>query len=182
MVPEAESKQRVGKTLQTKIQSLTDYLARQNDIFQQLIQLAEAKKRSIIIGQVEELDQCLRQESSLLSDLERLEEARFTLQQDMAARLNIAVEEITASFLLQLASQQYPASAPALEKELDRLQSSLSRLQEQIRENSELLKQSLNYIDEMYYLLNPEDSTGVYSEQGTTEEAGKNIRIIDKKA
>jgi len=60
--------------------------------------------------------------------------------------------------------------------------SSLSRLQEQTRENSELLKQSLHYIDEMYYLLNPEDSTGVYSEQGTTEEAGKNIRIIDKKA
>lgn len=168
--------------MQTKIQALTDYLAQQNDILQQLIQVAEEKRHSIIVGQVEELDQCLRQENSLLSRLERLEAARFTLQQDMAARLNIPVKEITASFLLQWTGEHFPALVPVLEKELDRLQSSLSRLQEQTRENSELLKQSLNYIDEMYYLLNPEDSTGVYSEQGTTEEAGKNIRIIDKKA
>lgn len=168
--------------MQTKIQVFTDHVTRQNNILQQLIQLAEEKKRYIILGQVEELDKCIQKEGIIISNLDQLEGARFTLQAEIADKLGMPVAELTASNMIRIAREQFPASAPALETALKSLEQNIQRLREQIQENNELLKMSLDYIDEMYYLLSPDDDAGVYSEKGTTDTPGKNIRIIDKKA
>ena len=92
------------------------------------------------------------------------------------------VTELNAGEIRRVTAEQYPQLATSLNEHLTTLEKLIGKLRSSIQENNELLKMSLDYIEEMYYLLSPEDNPGLYSDKGAADIPGKRLQLIDKKA
>ncbi|MGI5880060.1 MAG: flagellar protein FlgN [Syntrophomonadaceae bacterium] len=168
--------------MQDLLNSFIEIIGQQNDLLEQILKLSEDKRQAIVLGQVQELDSMVHKEGILGQELEKLESARFVLQMGIAEKLDIPVMELTAGEIRRLTNEQYSPLSAALSEHLNNLERLISKLRNSIQENNELLKMSLDYIDEMYYLLSPEDDPGVYSDKGAADVPGKRLQLIDKKA
>lgn len=157
-------------------------ISEQNSLLEQIVKLSEDKRQAIVLGQVQELDSMVHKEGLLGQELEKLESARFVLQVEIADKLGMPVTELNAGEIRRVTSEQYPQLSTRLNEHLTNLEKLIGKLRSSIQENNELLKMSLDYIDEMYYLLSPEDDPGVYSDKGTADVPGKRLQLIDKKA
>ncbi len=164
------------------LNSFIEIIGKQNDLLEQIIKLSEDKRQAIVLGQVQELDSMVHKEGILGQELEKLESARFVLQMEIAENLGMPVTELNAGEIRRVTSEQYPQLATSLDEHLTTLERLIGKLRSSIQENNELLKMSLDYIEEMYYLLSPEDNPGLYSDKGAADIPGKRLQLIDKKA
>ena len=157
-------------------------ISEQNSLLEQIVKLSEDKRQAIVLGQVQELDSMVHKEGILGQELEKLESARFVLQMEIAENLGMPVTELNAGEIRRVTAEQYPQLATSLDEHLTTLEKLIGKLRSSIQENNELLKMSLDYIEEMYYLLSPEDNPGLYSDKGAADIPGKRLQLIDKKA
>lgn len=164
------------------LNSFIEIIGKQNDLLEQIIKLSEDKRQAIVLGQVQELDSMVHKEGILGQELEKLESARFVLQMEIAENLGMPVTELNAGEIRRVTAEQYPQLATSLNEHLTTLEKLIGKLRSSIQENNELLKMSLDYIEEMYYLLSPEDDPGLYSDKGAADIPGKRLQLIDKKA
>ncbi|NLT20555.1 MAG: flagellar protein FlgN [Syntrophomonadaceae bacterium] len=164
------------------LNSFIEIIGKQNDLLEQIIKLSEDKRQAIVLGQVQELDSMVHKEGILGQELEKLESARFVLQMEIAENLGMPVTELNAGEIRRVTAEQYPQLATSLNEHLTTLEKLIGKLRSSIQENNELLKMSLDYIEEMYYLLSPEDNPGLYSDKGAADIPGKRLQLIDKKA
>ena len=164
------------------LNSFIEIIGKQNDLLEQIIKLSEDKRQAIVLGQVQELDSMVHKEGILGQELEKLESARFVLQMEIAENLGMPVTELNAGEIRRVTAEQYPQLATSLDEHLTTLERLIGKLRSSIQENNELLKMSLDYIEEMYYLLSPEDNPGLYSDKGAADIPGKRLQLIDKKA
>lgn len=149
-----------------------------------LADLGQEKKQLIILGQVKELDKLIQREGIIVSNLEKLEGARFKYQQDLASQWEMKAEELSAGVILEKIKADYPAYYEELDREIRRLQYSVIRLKALNDGNKELINQSLDYIDVMQSVLLG-DAAGTYSDTGqrTNESPARaKINLVDKKA
>lgn len=164
------------------LNSFIEIIGKQNELLEQIIKLSEDKRQAIVLGQVQELDSMVHKEGILGQELEKLESARFVLQMEIAENLGMPVTELNAGEIRRVTAEQYPQLATSLDEHLTTLERLIGKLRSSIQENNELLKMSLDYIEEMYYLLSPEDNPGLYSDKGAADIPGKRLQLIDKKA
>lgn len=164
------------------LNSFIEIIGKQNELLEQIIKLSEDKRQAIVLGQVQELDSMVHKEGILGQELEKLESARFVLQMEIAENLGMPVTELNAGEIRRVTAEQYPQLATSLNEHLTTLEKLIGKLRSSIQENNELLKMSLDYIEEMYYLLSPEDNPGLYSDKGAADIPGKRLQLIDKKA
>lgn len=160
-----------------------DTTASINQILDTLVQIGETKQQMIILGQVQELDKLVQKEGIIVSNLEKLEGARFKLQGEIAARWGVAQTELSAAVILQRLQVEYDQYYSACKVEIERLSYNLGRIKAVNTGNNELINQSLDYIDMMQSLLG-EDVAGIYTDHGRqTEEKHSHPRInlLDKK-
>jgi flagellar biosynthesis/type III secretory pathway chaperone len=164
--------------------AFTDTTARINQILDTLVQVGQAKQQLIISGRVQELDKLIQKEGITVSNLEKLEGARFKLQEEIASRWRIAPEKINVAVILEKLQEEHYDSYGTFKDEIERLSYNLDRLRVINSNNNDLINQSLNYIDEIQSVLYG-DVAGTYSEKGLQSEEDPlrpHISILDKKA
>lgn len=156
--------------------------ARINQVLEDLVQMGQAKQKLIILGRVQELDKLIQKEGILVSNLEKLEGARFKLQGELASGWGMPLEELTANTILDRLQTDRHQSYDHFKSEIEKLTQNLGRLRDLNSGNDELINQSLDYIDMMQSLLYG-DIAGTYSEKGLqTQEKLPHPNLLDKKA
>lgn len=156
---------------------------KQNRVLDQLAELGQQKQELIVLGKVKELDNLIHKEGIVISNLEKLEGARFNLQEKLGNRWKVRKEEFSARKMLSLMVDSYPELHKELEQIIGRLDYNIARLKAINSHNDELINQSLDYISLMESVLNG-DVAGTYSNKGIQSDEEKTrprINILDKK-
>jgi flagellar biosynthesis/type III secretory pathway chaperone len=155
-----------------------------NRTLDSLADLGQEKKQFIILGQVKELDKLIQREGIIVSNLEKLEGARFKYQQNLASKWDMTASELSASMILKKVRKEYPAYHEEMNQEIQRLEFNVVRLKALNDGNNELINQSLEYINVMQSVLLG-DGAGTYSESGqriNEPPSRHKINLLDKKA
>ncbi|MDD3024417.1 MAG: flagellar protein FlgN [Syntrophomonadaceae bacterium] len=158
-------------------------IAKENGILENLVEFALEKQRYIILGKVQELDSLIRKEGIMISNLDRVEGARFKLQGKMASNWGVDIKEFNALEIMAEVKISYSALYGELEEALSRLDYNMVRLKALNTHNNELINQSLDYISVMESMLSG-DVAGTYSQKGLqTDEsdARPRLKFLDKK-
>ncbi|MEN6351335.1 MAG: flagellar protein FlgN [Syntrophomonas sp.] len=158
-------------------------LKKENSILDMLVEIAEEKKNLIILGKVQELDNLIKKEGITISNLDRIEGARFKLQEKMAAEFDLTPQEFKASEMLKRTRDKSPETYKELEEQISRLDYNVVRLKAINTHNNELVDQSLDFIGAMESMLNG-DVAGTYSQKGLQSDESKSrpkISLLDKK-
>ncbi|MEN6326730.1 MAG: flagellar protein FlgN [Syntrophomonas sp.] len=160
-----------------------DTIAKENDILDSLADFAQEKKNLIILGKVQELDNLIRKEGTVISNLDRVEGARFKLQGELANKWGVNLKEFNAPGILEKVKKAYPEIYSRLDEAISRLDYNMVRLKALNSHNNDLINQSLDYISEIESILGG-DVAGTYSQKGQqTDEAQARPRLnlLDKK-
>lgn len=159
------------------LREFVEVMGKQNHILDQMAILGEQKQQVIIAGHVKELDSLIQKEAGLVSNLEKLENQRYKLQQ----KFNLP--ESTARELVEWVGQEYPQIQGEFEETVNRLGYNLARLKAINNHNNELIEQSLQYIESIQAVING-DVAGTYSHKGNPvdEKSGRQINLLDTRA
>lgn len=158
-------------------------IAKENNILDSLAEFAQEKQHLIILGKVQELDSLIRKEGIMISNLDRVEGARFKLQGELASNWGVGLKEFNALEILAKVKDSYPDIYGQLEEVIGRLDYNMVRLKALNMHNNELINQSLDYISGMESMLSG-DVAGTYSQKGlqTDEsESRPRLKLLDKK-
>ena len=165
---------------------LKDFIAaigRENEVLANLAEIGEEKRQFIILGEVKQLDSLIQREGIVLTNLERLEGARFKLQQELANKWGIPASELVASEILKRVKEQHNNNYIELSNSIEQLDYNLTRLKAINTNNHGLLEQSLEYIATMESMFMG-DVAGTYSDSGDQIDESilrKNRNLLDKK-
>jgi len=165
---------------------LKDFISavgRENEVLANLAEIGEQKRQFIILGEVKQLDSLIQREGIVLTNLERLEGARFKLQQDLAKKWGIPVGELVASEMLKRVKEQHNNHFAELSQGIEQLDYNLTRLKAININNHDLLEQSLEFIATMESMIEG-DVAGTYSDSGDKIDETLlrlNRNLLDKK-
>ncbi|MGE5390242.1 MAG: flagellar protein FlgN [Deltaproteobacteria bacterium] len=165
---------------------LKDFIAavgRENEVLADLAEIGEQKRQYIILGEIKQLDSLIQKEGIVLTNLERLEGARFKLQQELAKIWGLPVGDLVASEMLKRVKEQYGNYSADFSQCIEQLDYNLTRLKAINTNNHGLLEQSLEFIATMESMIIG-DVAGTYSGSGdkTDEKDLRGSRnLLDKK-
>lgn len=155
----------------------------ENELLDQLADMAYEKKQLVILGKVQELDSLIHKEGIIISELEKNEDARFRLQQKIKMHRDFGGGEISASILLQKVQQSFTDLYLDLKQAISRLDFNMTRLKAQNIQNTELIEQSLGYLATLEAIING-DGAGIYSQHGQQTDQNvlrARLNLLDKK-
>ncbi len=160
------------------VKSLIDILNQENDIYDTLYKISNNKKELIIGGKVNELENIVKIEQSLIIKISRLEDEREEIVGKLCGLLGQKPEEVTISWL---ATQLGAREAEQLDKCRNRMLKNINALKDNNELNSKLIKNSLEYIDFSINMMTSLDS--VTNNYGNTGHSGdtKKRNLFDVK-
>lgn len=110
-----------------------------------MIEIANHKKEVLISGDIDELSKIINQEASWVKKLSKLEEERIAAVKQLLKEKKISNDNITITELINV------LESPTEKKQLNelnlKLTDSIERIQQLNDLNTELIKQSLNFIE-----------------------------------
>lgn len=127
-----------------QVDNLVKVLEQQADIYNLLLVKSKEKTDVIVNGKVDELDKITKLESSLVTDIAKLEREREALVNKIAEEMNVPSEQLTMSELIKRLDK---SDAEKLEKLRDRISGILNELKHANELNSRLIKNSLEYVE-----------------------------------
>lgn len=147
-------------------EQLARILEREQAIYEEVLDLAEKKKRIIIDGKLKELEDITRRETEIVGILIKLENLRSQTSEQLAAEKGIR-ELVSMRDLLPLLDPKDQLYISALQAQLKGTIASLQNVNEL---NGKLLKQSLELVD---FNLNLISTIGSVSSGYTAEASEK---------
>lgn len=165
---------------------LPEFIAATEKVNQGLAELAElglTKQQLIIANEVKKLDNLIRTEGTMVSNLNRAEGVRFKLQENLAASWGMRVADLSAMVLIEKLQAQAPELAGKAAEVVKALEYNLSRLKAINKHNDELIEEALKYIDNMQVLFEG-DVAGTYSSQGEQSDEAPSrptLNLLDKR-
>lgn len=158
-------------------------IGKENEILTNLAEIGEEKRQFIILGEIKQLDNLIQREGIILSNLDRLEGARFKLQQQLAQKWGIPVGELIASEMLNRVEADHSNFLAELSQAIEQLDYNMTRLKAINTNNHGLLEQSLDFIASMEGMIEG-DVAGTYSGNGDQIDESLlrvNRNLLDKK-
>jgi flagellar biosynthesis/type III secretory pathway chaperone len=147
-------------------------------VYRTILEVSREKKKLLVSASVEELDELTKREDSLILQIGKLETDREQVIAELANIYALARTDLTLSKAKQLASGEVAAKLQALESDLTGITTELV-LNNKI--NTELIQQSLNYVNYSLNLLT-QNSTGTnYAAKGIEKSAPRSKALIDAK-
>ncbi|CAM4001321.1 flagellar protein FlgN [Alkalicoccus chagannorensis] len=147
-------------------------------LHQELLQKAQEKEAVVKKNDIEGLERIMKEETPLISRLEKLELARRQIVQRWLQQQGIVAEDATME-------QLKPAFSASDQAAFDELQETLraiiTEVQQQNDLNRQLITESLRYLNLSLSLVEPQDSFTNYSGRGS-EEDGKERSVFDSQA
>lgn len=110
----------------------------------EMVELAKYKKQILIDGEIDELSKIIQQESSWIKRVGKLEEERIKILEQFVKERNIANSNITIKELTNII--QSPTEKAELTAMNEKLLVIIDELQQLNDINTQLIKQSLDYI------------------------------------
>ena len=147
---------------------------------EQLLQLAERKKRVLIDGDMESLQEIVNREVQAIRKVEKLETERMKQGERIAAAYGLKVEELTASKLA--AMEPDPQRAARFNLLTGRFVKVMGELSAANDLNGQLIQQSLDLVQRSIDLLTVAPDALTYTGKGDTEQASGPRRFFDSKA
>jgi len=163
--------------MQNRLNSFLDCIRAENGLIEDLVVSALNKKTAIIGGNLESLNELMRQEIGMVQALEKLEAERLRKQNDLSQRMGIE-ENLTANELIGLMQEAGIESWFEVSSLIGELSWNVQRLMEHNAMNSGLLEQSLAFIENMETLITRQRDT-TYSVGGAIKEI-KARSMVDK--
>lgn len=150
----------------------------QSAIYEKLLALAQEKQPVLVKGNIAELERITRDEEILILQVGRLEEQRKALHQKLANHFTLSPEELTVSELVKRTNNK--DSVAQLLVLLEKTEGKLRDLEDVNKSNSQLIKNSLDFIEfSMNVLVNNDKAPGY----GETDDEKKRVsaKIFDRK-
>ncbi len=160
------------------IQQLKDTLIKENELYTQVLKLAEKKTKVIVNGDIKELENITKKEQQYIMTMGTFEKIRRSILTNIAEELNI--EAITSvSELILFIDEGIGNEVDALRNDLLKTIGSLKSANEG---NEKLINQSLQYINFNLEILthSPEDGNR-YSNKASENKEIKSINFFDMK-
>lgn len=159
---------------------LGQVLAEQAQIYDALLELSLKKQQTLLQGGLGELEVAIKSEQALLWQAGRLEEARLSMQAQLAASLGRDSGSLTLGDLIEAVEEPFCTQYRDLQRDILGSMGKLQRINEL---NTQLIRQSLAFINYSLNLLvasTPAGGTYNPSGQVVARERG-NRMIIDQK-
>lgn len=158
---------------------LIDILDRQRELYRKLLEIAKAKQPVLVKGDLAALEKFTKQEEQIVVQVGKLEEQRSRVHQALANHFHVPEAEITLS---ELVSRVGTEVSDRLSQVGDGLKNILSELKDVNSLNSELVKQSLDYIEFTVNLITSMGEPPSYPDKpGESKREQPRARIFDQK-
>lgn len=161
--------------MQPICQELLEVLQKQKEKYQQLMDLSQQKRQSLIKGDLAELNEITQGEESLIFALGKLENEREQCFQQLALVANLA-ENASLKEVLTVLPLEHQRDLAQVQEEFARLIAQLTHLNQ---ENMGLLEQSLQFVNFTVEAIS-EQSQPLYNEEREVKVAQLR-NILDKK-
>ncbi len=163
--------------LSTELASLVEILEAQSRLYQELLSLAKEKQPVLVKGDLAKLEELTKREREIVFQVGRLEEQRFKVQQALANHFGVPATELTISLILEKFEEPLKGRVSIIAQEFSVI---LDELKNHNELNTQLVEQSLSYIDFMVNILTAVDEPPTYQgqETGNTQQSA---RLFDKK-
>jgi len=126
------------------IERLFDILGKEFQIYSDLLKMSADKTSIIVEGKVTELEEMVKSEQSLVLQIEKLEDEREELIDELAEEMKINASEITMSELMKKLDKDSAAKLAEYQKNM---MDTLNELKRSNDLNSKLIQNSIDYIN-----------------------------------
>ncbi|HWI52427.1 MAG TPA: flagellar protein FlgN [Symbiobacteriaceae bacterium] len=163
-----------------RLNQLLAVMEEQVKIMSDLGALSQKKSLLLVDGNLDELDILLRGEQALIWQMGKLEERRFRLQVEIASELRIHPSQLT---LEHLVANVPPEFSPLCQSVAEKYGETAKALMEANQLNTELVQQSMAYVDFSLQLLGARGpaTAQVYSAQGYRDQRDAKLRRLDNR-
>lgn len=158
------------------IEDLVAVLAKERDIYQEVVAMASEKQKIIIDGKIKELEKMTTREQALVASLVKLENMRGKILEDLVRSLQ--VEHVNS--LTDLMYYLDEASKAKIEGVKSELSSAVKSLQDKNELNRKLIEQSLDMVNLNIELMGALEADGRYTPKAS-ETQGKKSSLFDAK-
>ena len=128
------------------MENLIDILNKESDSYDGLLETSRKKTAIIVKGDLEALSQLTEEEQTKTDKILNLEKKRIEVMKDMANVLNMDVNTLKLTKLVDVLSSR-PEEQKALAAAIDRIKASALAVQQVNKQNSELLKNSIEMVE-----------------------------------
>ncbi|MBQ3899303.1 MAG: flagellar protein FlgN [Lachnospiraceae bacterium] len=128
------------------MENLIDILNKESDSYDGLLETSRKKTAIIVKGDLEALSQLTEEEQTKTDKILNLEKKRIEVTKDMANVLNMDVNTLKLTKLVDVLSSR-PEEQKALAAAIDRIKASALAVQQVNKQNSELLKNSIEMVE-----------------------------------
>jgi len=126
------------------VRQLVNILNQENDVYETLYKISNNKKEMIIGGKVNELENIVKIEQSLVMKISKLEDEREKIVEKLCELSGQKPEDVTISWLRTWLGEGESAQLKVCQ---DKIVDSINALKDNNELNSKLIKNSLEYID-----------------------------------
>lgn len=126
------------------VAKLAEVLNKENEIYETLYKLSNNKTELITAGKVQELENIVKIEQTLVIKIAKFEEEREKVVGELCGVLGMRPEDVTIS---ELAFRLGDGKATLLKECKDKMLNNINKLKNTNDLNSRLIKNSLEYID-----------------------------------
>lgn len=156
---------------------LLDNMDIQLQVYRRLLALAREKQPVLVQGDIPDLEKITKDEELLIMEVGRQEKARWKIHQALASHLALSPEELTFSVLLEHLEGD---AGVRLQQVYDELTGVLRELAELNETNTELIKNSLDFVNFSIDVLTNESRVPVYGDKDEEKQQAA-ARIFDRK-
>ncbi|MBQ8139222.1 MAG: flagellar protein FlgN [Lachnospiraceae bacterium] len=128
------------------MENLIDILNKESDSYDGLLETSRKKTAIIVKGDLEALSRLTEEEQTKTDKILNLEKKRIEVMKDMANVLNMDVNTLKLTKLVDVLSSR-PEEQKALAAAIDRIKASALAVQQVNKQNSELLKNSIEMVE-----------------------------------
>lgn len=153
-------------------------LAELSELCQGLLDLSKQKREFLIAGQAQKLEAVTRQEEVLILRIGKLEVLREKALQEIAAEHNLNIQGLTISQLRQMADDKVAEQIKEFEQVFSSITNELVPLNQL---NTQLIQQSLNFVNYNINLLAQTQTGPTYAAKGSSEQNQPSRNFLDAK-
>lgn len=153
-------------------------LAELSELCQGLLELSKQKREFLIAGQAQKLEAVTRQEEVLILRIGKLEVLRERVLQEIADAYQLNTQGLTISQLRQLADDEVANKIKEFEQVFSGITNELVPLNQL---NTQLIQQSLNFVNYNINLLAQTQTGPTYAAKGGSEHNQPSRNFLDAK-
>lgn len=158
------------------LDTLIDTLQKQLAIYKELLSLSIEKQPVLVKGDIKQLARITKEEEILILRVGKLEKQRLTLNRELANHFGLSPEELNAN---ELVNRIDGKNRGALQTIINEMTGVIAKLGNKNKANSDLIKNSLDYVNLSLNLLTGDNAKPSYNDS-TEEKQNISSKIFDR--